>query len=151
MSNEPRDTPAVAAIGLTHAYRAGGRPVRAVVDVSLSVASGEVVAVRGPSGSGKSTLLYLLAGLENPDAGHVLINGVDWRSLRGRARARFRRAACGFVPQGLALLPQATAAENVETPLLLGGVDRAERRRRTADALDRVGLADAGAKLPDQL
>jgi putative ABC transport system ATP-binding protein len=119
--------------------------------VTLRVEPGEVVAVTGPSGSGKSTLLYLLGGLDDPDEGHVLIAGVDWRTLRGRARARFRRRACGFVTQSPGLLPQATAAENVEVPLILGGMAPAERRRRTAEALDRVGLAAAAPKLPDQL
>jgi putative ABC transport system ATP-binding protein len=147
----PADIPAVQAIGLTRSFVVGTTPLRALDDVSLTVAAGEVVAVRGPSGSGKSSLMYLLAGLDDPDAGRVLINGVDWKTLRGGARARFRRSACGFVPQGTALLPQATAAENVEIPLLLGGVAPAERQRRTRDALDRVGLADAAAKLPDQL
>ena len=147
----PTDVPAVQAIGLTRSFRVGAMPVRALDNVSLTVAPGEVVAVQGPSGSGKSSLVYLLAGLDDPDDGRVLINGVDWQTVRGRARARFRRSACGFVPQGMALLPQATAAENVEIPLLLGGVAPADRRRRTADALDRVGLGDATAKLPDQL
>jgi putative ABC transport system ATP-binding protein len=144
-------TSAVEAIGLTRLYRAGGELVHALESVSLSVPPGEVLAVVGPSGSGKSTLLYLLGGLDDPDAGRVVIGGVDWRSLRGGARARFRRRACGFVTQSLALLPQATAAENVEVPLLLDGVDPGARQRRTAEALDRVGLADSAAKLPDQL
>ena len=108
---------------------------------------GEIVAVTGPSGSGKSTLLYLLGGLDDPDAGPVRVAGIDWRSLRGRARARFRRRTCGFIAQGLALLPQATAAENVEVPA-------AARRCRAAAsgtgrvgaALERVGLADARAR-----
>jgi putative ABC transport system ATP-binding protein len=142
---------AVEAVGLTRRYRTGRQRVSGLDHASLVVAPGEVVAVMGPSGSGKSTLLYLLGGLDDPDDGRALITGVDWKTLRGRARARFRRRACGFVTQGLALLPQATAAENVEVPLLLDGVASDERRRRTADALDRVGLADAAAKLPDQL
>ena len=138
---------AVRAIGLSRRYRR----VVGLDSVSLSVARGEVVAVTGPSGSGKSTLLYLLGGLDEPDAGRAVVAGVDWHGLRGRARARFRRRTCGFVTQGRSLLPQATAAENVEVPLLLDHVDRATRRTRVADALDRVGLADVGDKLPDQL
>jgi ABC-type lipoprotein export system ATPase subunit len=145
------EAPAVEAIGLTRTYRAGGKRVPALQRVSFTVAPGEILAVMGPSGSGKSTLLYLLAGLDEPDEGHVRITGVDWRSVRGRSRARFRRRACGFITQGLALLPQATAAENVEVPLLLGGVAPDVRRRRTAEALERVGLAGHTAKLPDQL
>jgi putative ABC transport system ATP-binding protein len=138
---------AVEAIGLSRRYR----KVVGLRDVTLVVAPGEVVAVTGPSGSGKSTLLYILGGLDDPDAGRALVTGVDWHGLRGRARARFRRRACGFVSQGMTLLPQATAAENVEVPLLLDRVDRATRRERVAEALDRVGLTDVAGKLPDQL
>ncbi len=145
---------AVQAVGLTRWYAAGslgGRRVRSLDGVSLTVSSGEVVAVMGPSGSGKSTLLHLLGGLDRPDEGRALITGVDWATLRGGARARFRRRACGFITQSLALLPQATVAENVEVPLLLDGAAAGERRRRVAEALELVGLADAAAKLPDQL
>jgi len=138
---------AIEAIDLTRVYRTGG----GLHQVGLSVAPGEVLAVVGPSGSGKSTLLYLLGGLDDPDSGRVLVNGVDWRSLRGNARARFRLSACGYVTQGLSLLPQATAAENVEVPLVLAGVARAERQRRVGAALERVGLGDDAPKLPDQL
>jgi putative ABC transport system ATP-binding protein len=105
----------------------------------------------GPSGSGKSTLLQILGGLDDPDEGHALVTGVDWRTLRGRARARFRRRTCGFITQSMTLLAPATAAENVEVPLLLDRVPPAERRRRTDDALASVGLSDSRAKLPDQL
>jgi ABC-type lipoprotein export system ATPase subunit len=142
---------AVQAIGLTRTYGAGSRRVRSLDHVSLTVAGGEVVAVMGPSGSGKSTLLHLLSGLDRPDEGRALIAGVDWAALHGRARARFRRRTCGFVAQTLALLPQATVAENVEVPLLLDGVEASARRRRVADALERVGLAEIAGKLPDQL
>jgi ABC-type lipoprotein export system ATPase subunit len=119
--------------------------------VSFTVAPGEILAIIGPSGSGKSTLLYLLGGLDQPDAGMVRVAGVDWQTLHGSERARFLRRNCGFIAQGLALLPQGTAAENVEVPLLLGGVEPIERRRRVAEALERVGLAADAAKLTDQL
>jgi putative ABC transport system ATP-binding protein len=128
-----------------------GLSVTALADVSLSVERGEVVAVVGPSGSGKSTLLFLLGGLDRPDAGRVEVTGTDWESLAGSDRARFRRRTCGFVVQGMALLPQATAAENVEVPLLLDEVEPGDRATRVAEALEWVGLADQASKLPDQL
>jgi ABC-type lipoprotein export system ATPase subunit len=141
----------VEATDLVRSYAAGGNSVGALNGVSFSVQPGEVVAVMGPSGSGKSTLLYLLAGLDEPDSGTVRVTGVDWQTLEGNERAAFRRRACGFIVQGLAVLPQATAAENVEVPLLLDEVDPDERRRRVAEALERVGLGEHGAKLPDEL
>src|SRR6185295_3404104 len=118
--------PAVEAIDLAHTYAADGIPVHALNGVSLTVERGEVVAVMGP-------------------------NGTDWDTLKGPERARFRRRTCGFIVQGLALLPQATAAENVEVPLLLDGIEPAARDRRVAGALERVGLAQHSVKLTDQL
>ena len=145
------EAPAIEALTLTRTYRGSGHEVRGVDSVSLAAARGEVVAVTGPSGSGKSTLLFLLGGLDAPDEGHVCVAGVDWATLRGRARARFRRRTCGFIVQGLALLPQATAAENVEVPLLLDGIEPTARDRRVAAAIERVGLAQHSMKLTDQL
>jgi putative ABC transport system ATP-binding protein len=144
-------TAAVEAVDLTRVYPAAGGSVRGVSNVSLSVDPGEVVAVMGPSGSGKSTLLFLLAGLDRPDQGSVRVSGVDWATLEDDARARFRRHSCGFIVQGSSLLPQATAAENVEVPLLLDDVELDDRQKRVAEALGRVGLSGHAAKLPDQL
>src|SRR4051812_15703291 len=107
------DAPAAEAVGLSRRYTAGRHQVAALDAVSLAVAPGEVVAVMGPSGSGKSTLVYLLAGLDRPDSGAARVAGVDWQTLEGTARDRFRRRSCGFVGQGLTLLQQATATENV--------------------------------------
>src|SRR5256885_6825464 len=142
------EAPAVEAIELTHTYAADGIPVHALDGVSLSVARGEVVAVMGPSGSGKSTLLFLLGGLDRPDAGKVLVNGTDWDTLKGPERARFRRRSCGFIVQGMALLPQATAAENIEVPLVLDEVEAGARAERVARILERVELPGQGMKLP---
>jgi ABC-type lipoprotein export system ATPase subunit len=146
------EAPAVQAHGLSRRYSVGeGEPVTGLEDVSLTLERGEVVAVVGPSGSGKSTLLYLLGGLDRPQEGSVRVAGVDWSQLAGDERARFRRRACGFVVQGFALLPQATAGENVELPLLLDGVPPEERSTLVALALENVGLDGHGGKLPDQL
>src|SRR6266850_1092297 len=143
--------PVVEATDVSRSFGPADHARRALYGVSLTVASGEVVAVMGPSGSGKSTLLSLLGGLDEPDGGQVRLAGVDWRSLRGSDRARFTRRTCGFIVQGLALLPQATAAENVEVPMLLDGVERGDRARRVADILDRVGLAGQAHQLTDEL
>ncbi|MBO3751429.1 ABC transporter ATP-binding protein [Streptosporangiaceae bacterium NEAU-GS5] len=142
---------AVEADGLTRVHTVGGKALSSLDDVSLTVPAGEVVAVTGPSGSGKTTLLHLLGGLDRPDKGRVLLLGVDWRSLSGAALARFRRRTCGFVVQGAGLLPQATAFENVEVPLVLDRVPAGARRERVEAALESVGLAEHAAKLPDQL
>lgn len=132
-------------------YGSGHTAVRAVDGVSLTVARGEVLALTGPSGCGKSTLLALLGGLDAPDSGTVTVDGQDWRALDGGARARLRRAICGYVFHNLALLPAATAFENVEVPLLLAGVPAAQRRAQVEAALARVGVGEQAAHLPDQL
>src|SRR2546423_10448825 len=94
------EAPALRAIELARVHRGGGLTVRSVDRVSLTVDRGEVVAVSGPSGSGKSTLLFLLGGLDEADEGEVWVGGVQWGTLRGDDRARFRRRTCGFVVQG---------------------------------------------------
>ncbi len=143
--------PALVATGLSRTYRSGGSRLAVLRDVSLAVTPGEVVAVTGPSGSGKTTLLFLLAGLDEPDAGTVEVAGLAWSRLRGRRRAQHRRRSCGFIAQGASLHPAATAAENVEVPLLLDHVGAPERRSRVEEALAAVGLDGHGPKLPDQL
>ena len=143
--------PALEAVGVMRSYGQGGRVFSALTNISLSVAAGEILGLMGPSGSGKSTLLYVLGGLDEPSGGTVRLAGIDWNTLTGTERARFRRRNCGFIAQGMTLLPQATAAENVEVPLLLEGIDRAERVRRVGKALERVGLTHLAASLTDEL
>ena len=125
--------------------------IRAVSGVSLSVAHGEFVAIRGRSGSGKSTLLNLLGLLERPDTGDYSLNGALVSKLSDTARAAIRNRNIGFVFQLPALLPRATALENVELPLVYGGIARPERRRRAEGALDRVILTQRAHHWPNQL
>lgn len=147
----PADAPAIEARHLSRVHHLDGHELHSVDDVSLSVDAGEIVALVGPSGSGKTSLLHLLGGLDTPNSGTVLVRGTDWRNLDAEESARFRRRSCAFVVQGESLLPQATAAENIEVPLLLDDLPADERRERTFEALRRVGLEDEGGKLPDQL
>jgi len=127
----------------------GGRTVTVLDGVSLDVARGECVAVTGPSGSGKSTLLGLVAGLDTPTSGAVVVDGVDLGALDEDALARFRRDRVGFVFQSYHLIPTLTAAENVAIPLELAGV--ADARAGAARLLDEVGLGERGHHYPVQL
>jgi len=132
-------------------YGGRGREVTALAGASLTVAEAEVVAVMGPSGCGKSTLLQVIGGLDAPDSGTVTVAGRDWAALGRSAAAAVRRRTVGYIFQTLDLLPMATAAENVEVPLLLDRMDRAQRAERVADVLATVGLAEQAHHLPDQL
>ena len=127
----------------------GGRAVTVLDGVSLDVARGACVAITGPSGSGKSTLLGLLAGLDTPSAGSVVVDGVDLGRLGEDALARFRRDRIGFVFQSYHLIPTLTALENVAVPLELAGARDA--RPRAAELLAEVGLGARGHHYPVQL
>ena len=124
-------------------------PLTIVADVSLAIARGESVAVAGPSGAGKSTLLALLAGLDVPSAGRVLLEGTDLTGLDEDGRARLRAQRVGFVFQSFHLIPALTALENVMLPLELAG--NPDARRAAADTLERVGLRERTAHYPRQL
>jgi putative ABC transport system ATP-binding protein len=135
--------------GLRKEYRSGTKRLTVLDDVDLRIESGEFVSVVGPSGSGKSTLLALLAGLDDPTAGRVLLDGVDLAGLGEDDRARLRRDRIGFVFQSFQLIASLTALENVRVPLdLAGRRDGAERARAL---LDRVGLGERTDHLPVQL
>ncbi len=143
--------PLVRAVGLSKRFPSGGSIIRAVSDVSLSIEQGEFVAMRGRSGSGKSTLMNLLGLLDRPDGGQYALKGREVAKLSEDARAAIRRQEIGFIFQQPALLPRASALENIELPLVYAGVRRPERRRRAEAALDRVGLAERGQHWPNQL
>jgi putative ABC transport system ATP-binding protein len=128
----------------------GGR-IRALRNVSLSVAPGEVVAITGPSGCGKSTLLNVIAGIDRPDSGRVSIDGVPITELKSAAAAAFRRDQLGFVFQLHHLLPMLTARANVELPLIAAGVPRGERHRRAKELLAEVGLRERAEERPSTL
>ena len=131
------------------AMRAG--PVMAVREVSLDIAPGDHLAVRGPSGCGKSTLLHMLGCVDTPSAGTLLFEGHDVATLSDRERSLLRLRSIGFVFQRFFLLPMLSAAENVELPMSEAGVATAERRQRTRELLDYVGLAARADHRPSQL
>jgi len=137
--------------GLTKAYSLGETAVRALSDVSITIEQGEYVAICGRSGSGKSTLMSLLGVLDRPDSGRYSLNGREVSVLTKNERAAIRNHEIGFVFQLPALLPRASALQNVELPLVYAGMGRAERHRRATNALDRVGLAHRSHHCPNQL
>lgn len=132
-------------------YPSPGKPIRAVHDVTMSVAAREVVALFGPSGSGKTTLLLLAAGLLRTDAGRVRFEGNDLAALSKRDLLAFRRQKLGFVFQGFNLTGGLSAEENVAIPLLLRGVNHRRARERARAALTDVGLEHRISHTPDQL
>ncbi len=134
---------------LVKSFVLGDVVVRALDGVSLTVVRGEKMAITGPSGSGKSTLMNILGCLGPPDSGEYILAGENVSSLSGRRLAQIRNRYIGFVFQTFNLLPRLTALENVELPLLYGGVKDA--RQRAKAALDMVGLADRMEHGPNQL
>ncbi len=136
---------------LSKTYQRGAQPVPVLFDINLEIAEGEYVSLMGPSGSGKSTLLNLIAGIDKPSTGNLLIAGVDIAMLPENDLAAWRASNVGFIFQFYNLMPVLNAFENVELPLLLTGLSRAERREHAETALAMVGLGDRMDHYPNEL
>ncbi|HQZ45151.1 MAG TPA: ABC transporter ATP-binding protein [Usitatibacteraceae bacterium] len=136
---------------LAKGYRRGGQDVPVLFDLSLTIPEGDFLALMGPSGSGKSTLLNLIAGIDKPDAGELLVDGEDITRLSEAELADWRASHVGFIFQFYNLMPVLDAFENVELPLLLTTLSRRERRERVETALALVGLSDRMEHYPNEL
>ena len=136
---------------LVKGYTRGDQIVPVLHDISLDIARGDFIALMGPSGSGKSTLLNLIAGIDKPDAGILRIDGEDITQLSEGELADWRASNIGFIFQFYNLMPVLTAFENVELPLQLTNLSRAERRQRVELTLSLVGLADRMEHYPNEL
>ena len=145
------ERPLVSISHLSKSYRRGEQVVPVLRDITLEIAAGDFIALMGPSGSGKSTLLNLIAGIDKPDSGELLVGGEDITRLSESDLADWRAANIGFVFQFYNLMPVLDAFENVELPLLLTSLGRAERRERVETALALVGLADRMTHYPNEL
>jgi putative ABC transport system ATP-binding protein len=137
--------------GLSKAYVRGDQVVPVLTDINLTIREGDFVALMGPSGSGKSTLLNLIAGIDKPDAGRIAIAGEDITLFGDSELADWRARSVGFVFQFYNLMPVLTAFENVELPLQLTDLSRAERRERVELLLDMVGLGERTRHYPNEL
>ena len=143
--------PVVSTRGLSKYYVRGDQVIPVLVDINLDVAQGDFIALMGPSGSGKSTLLNLIAGIDKPSSGALHVGGVDIADLSEGDLAAWRAANVGFIFQFYNLIPVLTAFQNVELPLQLTTLSRAERKERVATALELVGLTDRATHLPSEL
>jgi len=141
----------VTATHISRVFPMPAGPVTAVADVTLRIAPGDHVAIRGPSGCGKSTLLHMLGCVETPTSGTLLFQGGDVTTLSDRQRSLLRLRQIGFVFQRFFLLPMLTAAENIELPQSEANVPKTERRARTRELLEYVGLAARADHRPSEL
>jgi putative ABC transport system ATP-binding protein len=141
-------------VGIRHlakSYTRGGQIIPVLSDITLDIQQGDFTALMGPSGSGKTTLLNLIAGIDKPDSGELRVGGIDIGALGEAELADWRAANVGFIFQFYNLIPVLTAFENVELPLILTGLSRAERRERVELTLSVVGLADRMKHYPNEL
>ena len=145
------EEPIVQIRGLSKAYQRGGQVVPVLADINLDIARGDFIALMGPSGSGKSTLLTLIAGIDKPTGGRLLVGGLDIVALSETELADWRAGHVGFIFQFYNLLPVLTAFENVELPLLLTHLRARERREHVLAALSMVGLEDRMSHYPSEL
>ena len=132
-------------------YRIGQEKVVALNRINLDIAEGEILCILGTSGSGKSTLLNIVAGLEKPTKGQVLIGGKDVTAMNERELALFRQENIGFIFQSYNLMPTLTAVENVAMPLMFRGIDKKQREKEARKMLKAVGLADRMKHRPTQM
>ena len=132
-------------------YIVGDSHIHALDGVSLTVTPGEFVCISGRSGSGKSTMLNMLAGLEKPTSGEIVILDKHIENMSESARIRFRRQYIGFVFQSYNLMPQYTAVENVELPLMLRGIGKRERRKQALAVMEQVGIVSHAEHKPSEL
>ncbi len=144
-------TPIVQISGVSKSYQRDTMTIPVLHDITLEVPDGEFLGLMGPSGSGKTTLLNLIAGIDRPDGGSVTVAGTDVTKLSESQLARWRATHIGFVFQFYNLIPVLTAFENVELPLLLTSLSKAERRKHVETALTLVGLGDRMHHYPRQL
>lgn len=151
LATAPGREPLVEIRGVAKSYLRGEQIVPVLNGIDLVIRRGDFVALMGPSGSGKSTLLNLIAGIDKPDEGAIVVAGEDITQLDETALAAWRAASVGFVFQFYNLMPVLTAYENVELPLLLTNLSRRERRNRVEMTLDLVGLADRMDHRPNEL
>ncbi len=136
---------------LEKTFYLGDNPVLAIRDLNLIVTKGEFLCLMGPSGCGKSTLLNLIGGLDRPTNGSIFVEGINITLLDENDLCLYRRRQLGFVFQSFNLLPQFTALENVELPLIFAGVERQERLRLSQELLEQVGLGDRLSHRPPEL
>jgi putative ABC transport system ATP-binding protein len=144
-------TEAVRTVQVVRHYRLGQNVIPAVDGVSIAAERGEFVALLGASGSGKSTLLNLIAGLDRPDSGAIVVEGQDLATMTPQQLAQYRRFTAAMVFQSFNLVPTMTLKENVELPMRFAEVRRKERRGRVEEALERVGLMDRALHRPSEL